>query len=113
MTFVGAAIRAAGSYRDLQTYTINVGGLKQFLQNGVVAGVSDATLLARITGRAGDSAKIDGTTPTPLDPVAEARYEKKVSDEEKKIIFPKKMEGDEKARLAALATAEVLGEGKD
>ena len=31
VTFVGAAIRPAGSYRDLQTYAINVGGLKRFL----------------------------------------------------------------------------------
>ena len=113
VTFIGAAIKAAGSYAALQTYTINVGGLKKFLQNGVVAGVSDATLLAKITGTAGDSAKIDGTTPTPLDPEAEARYEKKVSDEETKNIFPRKMEGDEKARLAASATAGIPGEGKD
>jgi len=59
-------------------------------------------LLARITGKTGDSAKINGTIPTPLDPAAEARYEKKVSDEDKK------MEGGEEAR-----TAGVPGEGKD
>ena len=107
VTFVGAAIKAAGSYKDLQKYPINVGGLKTFLKNGVVPGVSDAATLARVTGRAkSDSAKVDGTLPGPLDKEGEKRFEKKVRDEERKHIFMKKMEKDEKKRLTALATGE-------
>ena len=52
--------------------------------------VSDSKALARITGRAKDSAKIDGTQPAPLDKDQEKRFERIVRDEEKKDIFPKK-----------------------
>ena len=113
VTFVGAAIKAAGSHKALQKYAINVGGLAAFLKNGVVSGVSDARVLAKITGKAKDSAKIDGTVPAPLDKDAEKRYERKVSDEVKKNIFMKKMEEDENARLAALATNDTHEEVVD
>jgi len=106
VTFVGAAIKEAGSYKDLRKYSANVGGLKTFLKRGVVSGVSDAGALERITGRARDPAKVEGTPPTPLDKDGERRYERKVSDEVKKAIFVRKMEEDEKARLATLATSD-------
>jgi hypothetical protein len=119
VTFVGAALKAAGSYKDLTKYTINVGGLKVFLKHGVVSGVSDPKVLARVTGRAKDSAKIDGTQPAPLDKDQKKRYERKVKDEQKKDIFPKKLEKERKARLAAEAAdggndagVKILEEGK-
>lgn len=40
--------------------------MKKLLQGRVVTGVSGPTLLARIASKVGNSARIDGTTPTPL-----------------------------------------------
>lgn len=58
VTFVNAALLKANSYAALEDFDINVDGLKKFLKNGTVAGVSDESILDQITGRAGDSAAI-------------------------------------------------------
>lgn len=93
IAFIGAVIKAAGSYENLHMYMINVGGLNEFLQNGVAIGVGDDH------GRAKDLAQTDGVTPISLDKDA-----KRVNGRKEKDMFVRKME---KMRQAALANIEV------
>lgn len=58
VTFVNAAFKKAGSYDDLKTLRMNVGGLKAFLEQGKDPDISNASLLTQITARANDSAAI-------------------------------------------------------
>ncbi|KAF9642998.1 hypothetical protein BDM02DRAFT_3123933 [Thelephora ganbajun] len=95
VTFIGAAMAVANSYNDLKKFAPNVGGLKEFLKRGVVTGVSDKTLLEKITGRAKDSGSVSGSDPGKLSKEREERLAKKKKEDEYKHILTKKVAEDE------------------
>jgi hypothetical protein len=97
-TLVNAAMSVAKGYDDLSKVLINVGGLKEFLKNGLVGGVGDESLLAKITGKAKDSAETDGNDPGKVDEEKEETFEEKKKEDDRGWVFIKKMEEDERAR---------------
>ncbi|KAF9644767.1 hypothetical protein BDM02DRAFT_3121354, partial [Thelephora ganbajun] len=98
VTFVGAAVAVAASHNDLKKFALNVHGLKDFLTHGVVSGVSDQSLLQKITGRAKDSADVGGSDPGKLSKEMADKLAKKKKEDDHKQIFVKKMVEDEKKR---------------
>ncbi|KAF9644771.1 hypothetical protein BDM02DRAFT_3131553 [Thelephora ganbajun] len=98
VTFVGAAVTVANTYNDLKKFDPNVHGLKEFLKRGVVTGVSDKTLLEEITGRAKDSAGVNGSDPGELSKERADKLAKKRKEDEHKQIFAKKVAEDKKRK---------------